>query len=304
MKEPILVILAAGMGSRYGGLKQMDIVGDNGESIIDFSIYDAIEAGFKRLILIIRKEHEEAFQKALGCKVEPFIELRYAHQDMGDIPEPFTMPADRVKPWGTTHAILACRDLVDAPFVVINADDYYGKDAFKQMYDYLKNKITDKEYCMVAYVLSNTLTDHGTVSRGVCDVQDGKLVEIVERKKIKKIDGKPHFTLDEQEWTELPQDNLVSMNYWGFTPKIMEYLAPIFKKFLEENMESNPLTCEHVIPTAVQDMIQDKLVEVNVLHSTDKWFGITYREDKEHLVEALANLKSQGLYPHDLWAKK
>ncbi|MBR2685915.1 MAG: nucleotidyltransferase [Erysipelotrichaceae bacterium] len=301
MKEPILVILAAGMGSRYGGLKQIDVVGDNGESIIDFSIYDAIEAGFKRLVLIIRREHEEAFQKALGNKISPFIEVEYAYQDMRDIPRQFKVPQDRVKPWGTTHALLSCRNILDAPFMVINADDYYGKEAYKTMYRYLTEEITDKEYCMIAYILNNTLTDYGSVTRGDCQVENGYLKDIVERHKIKRIDGVPCYSEDDANWYPLDPDKLVSMNFWGFTPKIMDYLKPIFERFLEENLEENPLKCEHVIPTAIGEMIQNGDVNVKVLTSSDQWYGITYREDKAHLVDALAKLKAQNLYPHNLW---
>ncbi len=303
MVEPILVILAAGMGSRYGGLKQIDVVGDNGESIIDFSIYDAIEAGFKRLVLIIRREHEEAFQKALGNRISPFIEVEYAYQDMLDIPRQFKAPADRVKPWGTTHALLSCRNILDAPFMVINADDYYGKEAYRTMYRYLTEEITDSEYCMIAYILNNTLTDYGSVTRGDCLVEDGYLKDIVERHKIKRIDGVPCYSEDDANWYPLDPDKLVSMNFWGFTPKIMDYLKPIFEKFLEENLESNPLKCEHVIPTAVGEMIKNGDINVKVLTSSDQWYGITYREDKAHLVDALAKLKAQNLYPHNLWEK-
>jgi len=303
MKKPVLVILAAGMGSRYGGLKQIDVVGDNDECIIDFSIFDAIQAGFKKVVLIIRKEHKEAFDKALTCKIKPFIDVEYAYQDMNDLPDGFLAPSERIKPWGTTHAILACRKIVHDPFVVINADDYYGKEAFKTIYDFLINNVDDNEFGMVGYVISNTLTDYGTVTRGVCQVHDGFLEKLVERKKIKKIDNRPFYTEDDHNWIALPEDNLVSMNFWGFSPKIMEYLEPIFANFLKDNIKNNPLKCEHVIPTAVDEMINKNQVKVRVLRSNDTWHGITYKEDKEMIMASLASLKEKGAYPADLWKK-
>lgn len=301
MNKPVLVILAAGMGSRYGGLKQIDVVGDNGECIIDFSIYDAIQAGFKKVILIIREEHKEAFDQALANKIRPFIDVEYAFQDINDLPEGFTKPEGREKPWGTTHAILACRDLINEPFVVINADDYYGSEAFKKIYDFLSNDVSDTMYGMVGYVISNTLTDHGTVSRGVCEVKDGYLDKIVERKKIKKDNGMPYYTEDEENWVQIPTDNLVSMNFWGFSPNIMNYLQPIFTDFLSKELADNPMKCESVIPTAVDEMIHHHNVKIKMLRSNDTWYGITYKEDKENIVKSLSALKAQGKYPKDLW---
>lgn len=303
MKEPVLVILAAGMGSRYGGLKQIDTVGSNGESIIDFSIYDAIEAGFKKLFLIIRREHQEAFEEALGKKIRPFIEVEYCFQDLTDIPSEFTVPEGREKPWGTTHALLAIRDKIDAPFMIINADDYYGKDSFKKMYEYLTTKITDQDFSMVGYVLENTLTDHGTVTRAICEVADGCLSKIVERSSIARKDGKTQYTEDGENWVSIPEGSLVSMNYWGFTPKVIEYCEQIFTDFLRTELAKNPMKCEHVIPTAVSEMIKTPDVKVHMLSSTDKWFGVTYREDKPFVVETLEQYKKDGKYPQDLWKK-
>lgn len=303
MNKPVLVILAAGMGSRYGGLKQIDVVGSNQECIIDFSIYDAIQAGFKKVILIIRKEHKEAFDNALSDKIRPFIEVVYAYQDMDDLPGGFKRPEDREKPWGTTHAILACRDIIKEPFAVINADDYYGKEAFKTIYDFLVNEVSDNTYGMVGYVISNTLTDHGTVSRGVCEVNDGFLAKIVERRKIKKEENRPFYTEDDQNWVALPSDNLVSMNFWGFAPNIMQYLDPILTNFLKDNLEENPLKCEHVIPTAVDVLINHYGIKVKMMRSNDTWHGITYKEDKEKVVASLAELKAKKQYPEDLWQK-
>lgn len=303
MKQPVLVILAAGMGSRYGGLKQIDVVGNNDECIIDFSIYDAIQAGFKKVILIIRREHEEAFNQALTNKIKPFIDVEYAFQDMNDLPDGYQMPAERVKPWGTTHAILACRQQLTEPFMVINADDYYGKQAFKTMYDFLCRDVKDDEYGMVGYVVSNTLTDYGTVTRGVCDVENGYLNKLIERKSIKKEQGMPYYSEDGHNWIAIPQDNLVSMNFWGFTPKIMDYLMPIFSDFLKNNLHDNPLKCEHVIPTAVDELIHRHGIKVRVMRSDDTWYGITYKEDKIRIMESLAELKARQAYPADLWKK-
>ena len=301
MKEPVLVILAAGMGSRYGGLKQIDAVGSNGESIIDFSIYDAIEAGFKRLFLIIRREHQEVFEESLVKKIRPFIEVEYCFQDLDDIPAEFSVPKGREKPWGTTHALLAIRHQIDAPFMIINADDYYGKESYKVMYNFLTSDVSDQDYALVGYILENTLTDHGTVSRAVCEVSDGYLSEIVERKTIAKIDGEVKYTEDGESWTSLAANSLVSMNYWGFTPKVIEYCTDIFTNFLRNNLENNPLTCEHVIPTAVGDMIGLDEVKVHMLSSKDRWFGITYQEDKPLVVDLLQKYKSEGKYPENLW---
>jgi len=303
MKDPVLVILAAGMGSRYGGLKQIDTVGNNGESIIDFSIYDAIQAGFKKVILIIRKEHETAFEEALGKKIRPFIEVEYCFQDMDDLPEGFERPEGREKPWGTTHALLSLKGMIDGPFMIINADDYYGRDSFKVIRDFLVDGVGDEDFSMVGFILENTLTDHGTVSRAVCNVEDGCLSEIVERTKIMKTSEGASYTEDDENWIPLPKGSLVSMNYWGFTPKVLDYCEGIFTKFLVDNLEGNPMKCEHVIPTAVSDIIRDTDVKVHMLESTSRWFGVTYQEDKPYVMEMLAKYKEDGLYPFDLWKK-
>lgn len=303
MKKPILVILAAGMGSRYGGLKQIDTVGSNGESIIDFSIYDAHEAGFEKVVLIIRKEHHEAFEECLGKKVSQFMEVEYAYQDIHDIPAGIEVPAGREKPWGTTHALLACKHL-DAPFAIINADDYYGKEAFKVIYDFLLHEVSDTNFAMVGYVLANTLTEYGTVSRAVCEVKDGYLDKIVERAKIAKKGDHSVYLNEVEEWVEAPKNSLVSMNFWGFTPKVFELCQSIFEEFITTAISENPMKCEHVIPTAVSDMLKAGSVKVKMLTSQSRWFGVTYREDKSYVVEKLQSYKDQGLYPFDLWEKK
>lgn len=299
MKKPVLVILAAGMGSRYGGLKQIDTVGSNGESIIDFSIYDAHEAGFEKVVLIIRKEHEEAFRKSLTDKVSQHLEVEFAYQDLKDIPEGYTVPEGREKPWGTTHALLACRNL-DAPFAICNADDYYGKDAFKVIYNFLSNEVSDSNYALVGYECNKTLTDHGTVTRGVCQVENGHLTSIKEIQKIARQNGRAVFE-ENEEWKPLAEDAVVSMNFWGFTPKIFEQCATVFEDFLKTSLEGNPMKCEHVIPTAVGELVKQGKCNVQVLRSKDQWFGVTYQEDKPLVVKQLQDLKDNNTYPFDLW---
>lgn len=299
--KPTLVILAAGMGSRYGGMKQIDGVGSHGEPIIEFSIYDAKEAGFGKVVLIIKKEHEAAFRKALTDKIEPKMPVEFVYQDMNDIPEGFTVPEGRVKPWGTTHALLACRHAVHEPFALINADDFYGKDAYKVLADYLTNDIKDDAYAMVGYKCTNTLTENGTVTRGVCEQdENGYLKHIVEIQKIAKKDGHAVYE-DNGTWKPLDDDELVSMNFWGFTPKIFDEIAPIFKDFLARNLEANPLKCEHVIPTAVGQLIDEGKCTVKMLSSKDKWFGVTYKEDKPDVVAKIQKMKDEGVYPDRLW---
>ena len=300
MEKPTLVILAAGMGSRYGGLKQIDTVGNNGESIIDFSIYDAKEAGFEKVVLIIRKEHEEAFRKCLTDKVSKHMEVEFAYQDMYDIPEGIKVPEGREKPWGTTHALLACRNIVKGPFAICNADDFYGKDAYRVIYNYLKNEISDDNYGMVGYLCNNTLTDNGTVTRGVCENTDGYLSKIVEVQKIARKDGKPVYE-DNGEWKELDPNTLVSMNFWGFTLKIFEECEVLFKDFIGEAVKENPMKCEHVIPTAFGTLVKENKCKVKMLSSKDEWFGVTYKEDKPSVVAKIQKMKDDGIYPFDLW---
>ena len=303
MNNPSLVILAAGMGSRYGGLKQIDTLGNNGESIIDFSIYDAIKAGFKKVYLIIRKEHTEAFETSLGHKIRPFIEVEYVYQDLSDLPEGFSVPEGREKPWGTTHAMWACRKQVKEPFMICNADDYYGVDAFKTMYEFLKNEVSDTNYSLIGYRLVNTLSDSGSVTRGVCDVENGKLVKVVERKEIKKDSGKVVTSENGTDWSELDPQGLVSMNFWGFTPKVFELAEKQFMAFLKRDLEGNPMKCEHVIPTMIGETLDKSLYTMNALTSENTWYGVTYKEDKPGVVETFKRLKDEQVYPFDLWAK-
>lgn len=301
MNKPTLVILAAGMGSRYGGMKQIDGVGSHGEPIIEFSIYDAKEAGFGKVVLIIRKEHEAAFRKALTDKIEPHMEVEFAYQDMDDIPADITVPEGREKPWGTTHALLACRNIVHEPFAIINADDFYGKDAYKVIYDFLTTEASDGHYAMVGYPCMNTLTDRGTVTRGVCEKdEDGNLTHIVEVKEIAKKDGHAIYK-DGEEWKPLADDALVSMNFWGFTPAVFKDCESIFDTFIRAGVKENPLKCEHVIPTAVGELVKENKCTVKMLSSSDRWFGVTYKEDKPLVVARIQEMKDLGVYPDVLW---
>ena len=301
MKKPVLVILAAGMGSRYGGMKQIDGVGSHGEPIIDFSIYDAHRAGFDKVVLIIKKEHEALFKAALTDKVAKHMEVAFAYQDMNNIPAGITVPEGRVKPWGTTHALLACKGVVNEPFAIINADDFYGSDAYKVIYNYLTTEIADDRYAMVGYPCNNTLTDNGTVTRGLCRTdENGFLTHIEEIQKIARKDGKAIYD-DNGTWKDIAPDALVSMNFWGFTPKIFDECESVFQDFIVKGIQENPMKCEHVIPTAVGQLVNEKKCTVKMLSSKDQWFGVTYKEDKPLVVERIAEMKVKGLYPDVLW---
>ena len=299
---PTLVILAAGMGSRYGGMKQIDGVGSHGEPIIEFSIYDAYQAGFRKVVLIIKREHEELFRKALTDRIAANgMEVEFAYQDMNNIPEGFSVPEGREKPFGTTHALLACKGVVNEPFAIINADDFYGRNAYKVIYDYLVNDIKDDVYAMVGFKCINTLTENGTVTRGLCEEKDGFLSHIVEIQKIALQNGKAVYEDENGNWAPIDDDALVSMNFWGFTPKIFEECDPVFEKFLSENLDKNPMKCEHVIPTAVGTLVAEDKIKVRMLSSTDKWFGVTYKEDKPDVVARIQEMKDAGVYPDVLW---
>ena len=305
MKKPILVVMAAGMGSRYGGLKQMDPVGSHGEVIMDYSLYDARRAGFEKVIFIIKHSIEDAFKEAIGDHVSKYMEVAYAYQDLDDLPEGYSVPEGREKPWGTCHAILAARDLIDAPFAVINADDYYGYHAFSVIYNFLTtHEDTEKySYTMVGYRLKNTVTDNGDVSRGICTVnQEGKLVQIVERTQIEKRKTGIVFTEDKgQTWEELDGETLVSMNMWGFTESILQEIKKGFPAFLEKGLQENPMKCEYFLPSVVSELIESEKAIVTVLESEDKWYGVTYREDKPLVMNAIEKLKDEGIYPQHLW---
>jgi len=306
-KKPVLVVMAAGMGSRYGGLKQIDPVGSHGEAILDYSLFDAHEAGFETAVIIIKEAIKKDFMDTVGQRLKKCpMEIRYAYQELTKIPEGFSIPAERQKPWGTSHAILCAKDEIDgAPFAVINADDYYGKSAFKVIYDYLCTaKDTDTtDYCMVGYLLGNTVTEHGSVARGVCTANaEGNLANIVERTKIEKYDGGIHFTEDDgATWTDLSHDTIVSMNMWGFTPGFLDVLAAQFPGFLAEQVPQNPLKSEFLLPRSVDAMLKAGEATVKVLTSADRWYGVTYAADKPMVVAALSQLQAQGKYPDGLW---
>ena len=303
MKKPVLVILAAGMGSRYGGLKQMDPVGANGEVILDYSVFDARRAGFETVVFIIKREIEADFKARIGSRIEPHMEVRYAYQDLHDLPEGYAVPEGRVKPWGTGQAIIAGRDVIDAPFAVINADDYYGVECFRRLYDFLTQPRGAGEYCMVGYLLRNTVTDNGSVARGVCASDGaGNLTVINERTRIEKHPGGIHYTEDDgQSWVELDPDTLVSMNMWGFQPELVEVLQQRFPAFLDQALAENPMKGEYLLPNVVRDLLSEGKATVKVLSSPDKWYGVTYQEDKPCVVQAMADKAAQGIYPTPLW---
>ena len=305
MKKPVLVIMAAGMGSRYGGLKQMDPVDENGHIIMDFSIYDAIRAGFEKVVFIIKKENEALFKECVGDRVAKKMQVEYVFQDLHNLPEGYIVPEGREKPWGTGHAVLSCLSAVDGPFAVINADDYYGREAFQIIYDFLTTHQDDEkyQYTMVGYYLKNTLTENGHVARGVCIAdEEGKLTGITERTRLEKHAAGPAYTEDDGEtWTKLPEDTIVSMNMWGFTSSILQELNNRFARFLEENLRKNPLKCEYFLPFVVDELLKENKAEVTVLKSPDRWYGVTYKEDKPVVVEAIKNMRSAGLYPQGNW---
>ncbi|EGG81321.1 hypothetical protein HMPREF9477_01781 [Lachnospiraceae bacterium 2_1_46FAA] len=308
MKKPVLVIMAAGMGSRYGGLKQIDPVDEQGHIIMDFSIFDAKRAGFEKVVFIIKKENEKDFREVIGKRMAKHMEVAYVFQDLHNLPEGFSVPEGRVKPWGTAHAVLSAIDEIDGPFAVINADDYYGRHAFQTIYDYLSTHEDDDKYryTMVGYELQNTVTDNGHVARGICQVSaDGKLEGIQERTRIEKREGKIAFTEDDGEtWTYVPGETLVSMNMWGFTRSILEEIQKGFPAFLEKGLAENPMKCEYFLPTVVDNLEKAGRAEVSVLSSKDKWFGVTYKEDKPVVVEAIRKMKEDGLYPEKLWGEE
>ena len=304
MNAPTLVIMAAGMGSRYGGLKQIDPVDNYGNKIIDFSIYDAVRAGFKKVIFIIKKENLEDFKSCIGDIVKDHIEVEYVFQELNNIPDGFSVPEGRVKPWGTAHAVLSAIDSVDGPFAVINADDFYGKEAFAKIHDYLTSTEDDDKYryAMVGYKLINTLTENGSVSRGVCSLDDnGYLTDIEEKTKIIKTASGAAFTDNEVDYQDISPETIVSMNMWGFSKSFMAELKSAFKSFMETDVDTNPQKAECYLPFVVDDLIKADKATVKVLTSSDKWFGVTYKEDKPFVVESIQALKDKGIYPEKLW---
>ncbi|MCD8366085.1 MAG: nucleotidyltransferase [Clostridiales bacterium] len=305
MKKPILVVMAAGMGSRYGGLKQIDPVGRCGEVIMDYSLYDARRAGFEKVIFIIKHAIEDIFREKIGNHIADYMEVEYAYQDLDDLPEGYTVPEGREKPWGTCHAILAARDLIDAPFAVINADDYYGTQCFQIIYNYLCSHQDDEKYhyCMVGYLLKNTVTPNGSVARGICTADTGgNLISVVERTKIEPHEDGIRFTEnDGKTWTNLDKNTIVSMNLWGFTESFVKEAGLRFAAFLDDALRVNPLKGEYFIPSVVTRLLDEGKATVRVLPCPDKWYGVTYREDKPDVVKALDDMTEAGLYPAPLW---
>ena len=305
--KPVLVVMAAGMGSRYGGLKQIDPVGSHGEAILDYSLFDAHEAGFETAVIIIKEAIKKDFMDTVGARLKNCpMEIRYAYQEIHKIPEGFAVPEERAKPWGTSHAVLcAAEQIGDAPFAVINADDYYGKSAFKEIYDFLATvRDTDTyNYCMVGYQLGNTVTDNGSVARGVCQTDDkGYLIRVDERTRIEKFPGGIHYTEDDgATWTDLAPQTPVSMNMWGYTPSFLAQIKAQFPAFLETALATNPLKAEFYLPSMVTQLLNAKKATVKVLHTTDKWYGVTYAADKPQVVAALKAMAEAGEYPDGLW---
>lgn len=307
MEKPVLVIMAAGMGSRYGGLKQIDPVDDEGHIIMDFSLYDAVKAGFEKVVFVIKRENEKDFKEVIGARIERQMEASYVFQCIDDIPAPYSVPEGRIKPWGTGHAVLCGAEVVDGPFVVINADDYYGRSAFGQIYDYLTTHEDEDRYryAMVGYVLENTLTKNGHVARGVCETDaDGYLTGIIERTHIEKRGNETAYTEDGGvSWHVIPGGSIVSMNMWGFTASFMKELQKGFPEFLRKGLLENPLKCEYFLPSVVDALVEQDKALVKVLKSYDRWYGVTYKEDKQTVVDAIKRMKAEGLYPKRLWEK-
>ena len=305
-KKPVLVVMAAGMGSRYGGLKQIDPVGSHGEAILDYSLFDAHRAGFETAVIIIKEAIREDFMSTVGKRLERCpMEIRYAYQELDKIPEGLTIPEGRTKPWGTCHAVLCAKDAIDgAPFAVINADDYYGVSAFEVIYKALTQLRDDEtyHYCMVGYLLGNTVTEHGSVARGVCEADsNGYLATINERTRVEKYDGGIHYTEDGENWVRLPEETIVSMNLWGFTPSFLEEVAVRFPVFLAHALQTNPAKAEYYLPFAVEALLNEGKADVKILRSPDKWYGVTYAADKPQVVAALKEKTAEGLYPDGLW---
>ena len=304
MQKPTLVVMAAGMGSRYGGLKQIDPVGNHGEVIMDYSLYDAMQAGFEKVVFIINRRIEQEFYEVIGRRAEKHMDVHYVFQQPDAmLPKGFSVPSERVKPWGTAHAILCCKDIVNEPFAAINADDYYGKRAFSVLYDYLSTAKDGEQadYSMVGYLAKNTLTEFGSVARGVCEVSaKHELVDIVERLKIFKMPEGPAYTEDDgKTFVHFSGDTLVSMNFFGFTPSLFAELEAQFPVFLTNAMANNPLKAEFLIPQEVGRLLRENKARVRVLSSPDRWYGVTYQEDKPQVQKALRELTGAGVYPDE-----
>lgn len=303
MTEPTLVVMAAGMGNRYGGLKQIDPVGPGGEIMLDYSVYDALRAGFDKVVFIIRREMENIFRDKVGRLIEEKTQVDYVFQELDDLPPGFSVPPDRTKPWGTGHAAMICRGVVDTPFAVINADDFYGPSAFASLGEYLRNAKDGDfyDYCMVGYKLANTLSENGEVARGVCDVSDqGLLISVTERTRIARIADDIAFAENGDRWTTLPDDTIVSLNAWGFTPGFLDELRSGFAAFLTRSID-NISKAEYFLPAVVGELLHKGKARVSVLPTGEKWFGVTYKEDRPMVQAALRGLIEKGVYPERLW---
>ena len=300
MQEPTLVILAAGMGSRFGGLKQITAVDDHGHAIIDFSLYDAYRAGFRKVAFIIKHEIEEDFKNFIGKRMEKYFEVKYIYQQLEMLPEGYAVPEGRVKPWGTGHAVLCCKGVIDGPFAVINSDDYYGRSAYQKLYDFLAGDRPENEHAMVAYLLKNTVTENGSVARGVCQVEDGYLTDVVERTKIFKDGKNGKYTEDGETFYPLSGNVPVSMNCWAFGKAMLQQLADDFPAWLDENLPKNPEKCEYFLPFVVNDMVKAGKGKVKVLNCDEAWYGVTYKEDMDSVVSAIKKMRAEGIYPEAL----
>ena len=304
-KQPVLVVMAAGMGSRYGGLKQIDPVGSCGEAILDYSLFDAYEAGFRTAVIIIKEAIREEFMQTVGARLQNCpMEIRYAYQELDKLPAGYTAPEGRTKPWGTCHAVLCAKEAIDgAPFAVVNADDYYGKSAFRVIYDYLLQAADGEkyDYCMVGYQLGNTVTDHGSVARGVCVTENGLLTDIAERTRIEKRENGIAYTEDGENWVTLPPETPVSMNMWGYTPSFLEEIENRMAAFLKKALAENPNKGEFYLPMLVGELLKENKATVHVLRSADKWYGVTYAADRPMVVAAIAEMTAAGKYPDGLW---
>ena len=304
MSKPTLVVMAAGMGSRYGGLKQIDPIDAQGNVIIDFSIYDAIKAGFEKVVFVIKKAIEKEFKEVIGDRISKYIEVEYVYQELDKLPKGYSIPEGRTKPWGTAHAILCCKDVIDGPFAVINSDDYYGPTAYKLVYDHLVKEDKSDKYgiALIGYILRNTLTDNGYVSRGICEVENGKLCDIVERTHIEMDGVDAKYTEDDgKTYTALSGDAVASMNMWGFSGEFLKELEARFPVFLDKAIKENPLKGEFFLPMTVGDMLEEGKASVDVYTAPDKWYGVTYAEDKPKVAAGIQSLKDAGVYPEKLW---
>ena len=300
-QAPKLVIMAAGMGSRFGGLKQMEPVDKEGHSIIDFSMYDARRAGFRDLVFIIKREHDALFRERIGNRMERFFNVEYVYQELTDIPAGCTVPDGRVKPWGTGQAIACCRNVLHGPFAVINSDDFYGRTAFSEIYEFLRTNEDPHQYAMVGYRLRNTVTEFGSVARGVCEIENNMLTSVTERTKIFKKGADAEYTEDGEHFFPLPGDTIVSMNLWGFSAHMLDELWGRMPAFLTEAMQKNPLKCEYFLPFVVNEQMADGTASVRVLPCEESWYGVTYKEDLPNVKAAIGRLKQAGKYPERLW---